>query len=303
MSMKLLDDAYRLSKKNAAAKRAFKKFEKLGNKAANWTENQIRSLEKYVRNQIKSNLNAADKAKVAARSKPFVQSKTGAARKVPQSKLQRKINKAKTGNDLATQGSRTVANRPGRAVATQGSRTVANRPGRAVATQGSRTVANRPGASSNKGKRVALSDKANSTLTLTAAAAAALAAANSGDKNKKTKAEKPLSKLPSKTVPTRKTPVPVDDTPRPKRKSVTPKERPVQGPKNKPLKPYEQGVRYIDNPFGKGKIKVDSTDEGMAFEEFDQKYGGKVMTRKKGGKAKPRRRAALRGHRAEQRGG
>ncbi len=286
MSMKLLDDAYRLSKKNPAAKRAFKKFEKLGNKAANWTENQIRSLEKYVRNQIKSNLNAADKAKVAARSKPFVQSKTGAARKVPQSKLQRKINKAKTGNDLVTQGSRTVAKPPGSA----------------VATQGSRAVTKRPGSASSNGKIVGLSNKANSTLTLTAAAAA-LAAANSGDKNKKTKAEKPLSKLPSKTVPTRKTPVPVDDTPRPKRKPVTPKERPVQGPKNKPLKPYEQGVRYIDNPFGKGKIKVDSTDEGMAFEEFDQKYGGKVMTRKKGGKAKPRRRAALRGHRAEQRGG
>ena len=286
MTMKLLDDAYRLSKKNPAAKRAFKKFEKLGNKAANWTENQIRSLEKYVRNQIKSNLNAADKAKVAARSKPFVQSKTGAARKVPQSKLQRKINKAKTGNDLVTQGSRTVAKPPGSA----------------VATQGSRAVTKRPGSASSNGKIVGLSNKANSTLTLTAAAAA-LAAANSGDKNKKTKAEKPLSKLPSKTVPTRKTPVPVDDTPRPKRKPVTPKERPVQGPKNKPLKPYEQGVRYIDNPFGKGKIKVDSTDEGMAFEEFDQKYGGKVMTRKKGGKAKPRRRAALRGHRAEQRGG
>jgi len=300
--MKLLDDAYRLSKKNPAAKRAFKKFEKLGNKAANWTENQIRSLEKYVRNQIKSNLNAADKAKVAARSKPFVQSKTGAARKVPQSKLQRKINKAKTGNDLVTQGSRTVAKPPGSAVATQGSRAVTKRPGSAVATQGSRAVTKRPGSASSNGKIVGLSNKANSTLTLTAAAAA-LAAANSGDKNKKTKAEKPLSKLPSKTVPTRKTPVPVDDTPRPKRKPVTPKERPVQGPKNKPLKPYEQGVRYIDNPFGKGKIKVDSTDEGMAFEEFDQKYGGKVMTRKKGGKAKPRRRAALRGHRAEQRGG
>jgi hypothetical protein len=56
-------------------------------------------------------------------------------------------------------------------------------------------------------------------------------------------------------------------------------------------------------PFGMGTVDVDTSDEGMAFEEFDQKYGGKVMTRKKGGKAKPRRRAALRGHRAEQRGG
>jgi len=100
---------------------------------------------------------------------------------------------------------------------------------------------------------------------------------------------KPLSKLPSITVPTRKTPVPVDDTPRPKRKPVTPKERPVQGPKNKPLKPYEQGVRYIDNPFGKGKIKVDSSDEGMAFEEFDQKKGGrlnKTVRRRMGGKVR-----------------
>jgi len=41
--------------------------------------------------------------------------------------------------------------------------------------------------------------------------------------------------------------------------------------KNKPLKPLEGGVRYIDNPFGKGKIKVDTSDEGMAFEEFTDK--------------------------------
>ena len=59
--------------------------------------------------------------------------------------------------------------------------------------------------------------------------------------------------------------------------------------------------RTYDTPFG--SIDIDSSKEGMAFEEFDQKYGGKVMTRKKGRKAKPRRRAALRGHRAEQRGG
>jgi hypothetical protein len=56
-------------------------------------------------------------------------------------------------------------------------------------------------------------------------------------------------------------------------------------------------------PFGLGTVSVDTSKEGMAIEEFDQKYGGKVMTRKKGRKAKPRKRAALRGHRAEQRGG
>ena len=64
---------------------------------------------------------------------------------------------------------------------------------------------------------------------------------------------------------------------------------------------YSPAKRTYDTPFG--SIDIDSSEEGMAFEEFDQKYGGKVMTRKKGGKAKPRRRAALRGHRAEQRGG
>ena len=60
--------------------------------------------------------------------------------------------------------------------------------------------------------------------------------------------------------------------------------------------------RTYDTPFG--SIDIDSSKEAMkTYEEFDQKYGGKVMTRKKGGKAKPRKRAALRGHRAEQRGG
>jgi hypothetical protein len=126
-----------------------------------------------------------------------------------------------------------------------------------------------------------------------AARASSVVAASAAAGSKK-KTDKPLSKLPAKTVATRKTPVPVDDTPRPKRKPATPKKRPVQGPKNKPLKPLEGGVRYADNPFGKGKIKVDSSDEAFKFltsDEFSGDYKGgrpgmkkNVARRKAGGK-------------------
>jgi len=127
------------------------------------------------------------------------------------------------------------------------------------------------------------------------------ASAAAGSKKKK---DKPLSKLPAKTVATRKTPVPVDDTPRPKRKPATPK-RPVQGPKDKPLKPLEGGVRYADNPFGKGKVKIDSSDEAFKFltsDEFSGDYKGgrpgmkkNVARRRAGGKVGRGCGAALRG--------
>ena len=99
--------------------------------------------------------------------------------------------------------------------------------------------------------------------------------------------DKPLSELPTSTVATRKPPVPLK--PRPDRKPTAPKKGPVQGPKDKPLKPLEGGVRYINNPFGKGKIKVDSSDEGMAFEEYGEKMGGrlnKTVRRRMGGKVR-----------------
>ena len=86
--------------------------------------------------------------------------------------------------------------------------------------------------------------------------------------------DKPLSELPTETVATRKTPIPVDDTPRPKPKPTPPKKRPFQGPKDKPLKALEGGVRYIDNPFGKGKIKVDSSDAAFKEPEFSGDYKG-----------------------------
>ena len=211
-------------------------------------------------------LNAKDAKKLAARSKPFVQSKSGAARPVPKSKLQSKMDKAKTGNDVATQGSRAVAKRPGSA------------------------VAKRPGsASSDKGKIVGLSNK--SKIGLGAAAGAAAGYAGFGGEDKQSKADQPL---PKRTVAKRKEPVPVDDTPRPKRKPPTPKKRPVQGPKDKPLKPLEGGVRYADNPFGKGKVKIDSSDEAFKFltsDEFSGDYKGgrpgmkkNVARRRAGGK-------------------
>jgi len=232
-------------------------------------------------------LSSKDAEKIVARSKPFVQDKAGAARPVPKSKIQKKIDEAKTGNDVATQGSRAVATQGSRAVATQGSRAVAKRP--------SGTVAKRP-SGDDKGKIVGLSNKGKAA----AAASTAAGIASLVDSEKKT--DKPLSKLPTRTIAKRNEPVPVDDTPRPKRKPPTPT-RPVQGPENKPLKPLEGGVRYIDNPFGKGKIKVDSSDAAFNMEpEFSGDYkGGKpgmkknVVKRKAGGKIGRGCGAAMRG--------
>jgi hypothetical protein len=124
------------------------------------------------------------------------------------------------------------------------------------------------------------------------------------DSEKKT--DKPLSKLPTITVAKRNEPVPVKE-PRSTIKDVKKKPEPpkaeVQGRENKPLKPLEGGVRYIDNPFGKGKIKVDSSDAAFNMEpEFSGDYkGGKpgmkknVVKRKAGGKIGRGCGAAMRG--------
>jgi hypothetical protein len=123
-----------------------------------------------------------------------------------------------------------------------------------------------------------------------AARGAGVAAASASAASSKKKADKPLSKLPTKTVATRKKPVPVDDTPRPKRKPAVPaakKKGPVQGPKNKPLKALEGGVRYVDNPFGKGKIKMDTSQKGMFPDEMEFDYAGGRVGK---GKKSPRKR-------------
>lgn len=122
-----------------------------------------------------------------------------------------------------------------------------------------------------------------------AARAAGVVAASAAAGSKK-KTDKPLSKLPTRTVAKRNEPVPVDDTPRPKRKPAVPaakKKGPVQGPKNKPLKALEGGVRYVDNPFGKGKIKIDTSQKGMFPDEMEYDYAGGRVGK---GKKSPRKR-------------
>jgi hypothetical protein len=271
--IKLLDTAQRLSKRNPLAKRAFKRFEKLGDKAANWTENQVRALEKHV----KTYLNSADKAKLSARSKPFVQNTSGAARSVPKSKLQSKMDKAKTGNDVAAQGSREVATQGSRAVTTQGSRAVAKRPGSAVTTQGSRA------ASSDKGKIIGLSNKAKIGLGAAAAAGAAAGYAGFGGEDKQSKADKPLSKLQTRTIAKRKEPVPVvDDTPRPKSEPIAPAVSSGSSSSSKSSDGETIG-EYFSNLKGRktkvktpfGTIDVDSSDAAYNMEpEFSGDYKG-----------------------------
>ena len=269
--IKLLDTAQRLSRRNPLAKRAFKRFEKLGDRAANWTENQVRALEKHV----KTYLNSADKAKLSARSKPFVQNTSGAARSVPKSKLQSKMDKAKTGNDVAAQGSREVATQGSRAVTTQGSRAVAKRPGSAVTTQGSRA------ASSDKGKIIGLSNKAKIGLGAAAAAGAAAGYAGFGGKDKQSKADKPLSKLPTRTIATRN-PISVDDTPRPKSEPIAPAVSSGSSSSSKSSDGETIG-EYFSNLKGRktkvktpfGTIDVDSSDAAYNMEpEFSGDYKG-----------------------------
>ena len=60
------------------------------------------------------------------------------------------------------------------------------------------------------------------------------------------------------------------------------------------LKDLQQRNTKVKTPFG--IIDVDSTDEGMAFEEFDQKSGGQVKKRRMGGMVKKGYGKALRGY-------
>jgi hypothetical protein len=137
-----------------------------------------------------------------------------------------------------------------------------------------------------------------------ARAAGVVAASAAAGSEKKT--DKPLSKLPTITVAKRNEPVPVKEpssTIKDVKKKPEPPKAEVQGRENKPLKPLEGGVRYIDNPFGKGKIKVDSSDAAFNMEpEFSGDYkGGKpgmkknVVKRKAGGKIGRGCGAAMRG--------
>jgi hypothetical protein len=90
--------------------------------------------------------------------------------------------------------------------------------------------------------------------------------------------------------------------PKKKKKKDVREQYPTKGTRRK-LKPLEGGVRYIETPFG--RIKMDTSDKAFDYENPDNvthgKKGGQVKKGVK--KIKARKRAALRGHRAELRGG
>ena len=56
----------------------------------------------------------------------------------------------------------------------------------------------------------------------------------------------------------------------------------------------------VKTPFG--TITIDSSDKGMAFEEYDAKFGGPVMPKVAKEKSRKGKRAAIRGRRAEMKG-
>ena len=101
-----------------------------------------------------------------------------------------------------------------------------------------------------------------------------------------------------KVVPTRQTKTESEDS------TDVREQYPTKGTRRK-LKPLEGGVRYIETPFG--RIKMDTSDKAFNYDNPDNvthgKRGGQVKKGVKKIKAKARRRAALRGHRAELRGG
>jgi len=86
----------------------------------------------------------------------------------------------------------------------------------------------------------------------------------------------------------------------------TGKSYPTKGTR-RALKPLEGGVRYVNLPdwLGGGRIKVDTSDKAMdtSYPGDEYKKGGRIKKSVKKTKTKARRRAALRGHRAELRGG
>ena len=56
----------------------------------------------------------------------------------------------------------------------------------------------------------------------------------------------------------------------------------------------------VKTPFG--TITIDSSDKGMAFEEYDAKFGGKAMPKVSKQKSRKGKRVAIRGRRAEMKG-
>jgi len=92
--------------------------------------------------------------------------------------------------------------------------------------------------------------------------------------------------------------------PKKEKKKDVREQYPTKGTRRE-LKPLEGGVRYIETPFG--RIKMDTSDKAFDYENSDNvthgKEGGQVKKGVKKTKTKARRRAALRGHRAELRGG
>ena len=250
----------------------------VGKKASQAAVKKLRSPAKRI--------NAKDANKLAARSKPFVQTKTGAARKPPKTPTQKKIDKAKPGDALVPVKSKSVAKRPGTAVA--------KRPGTAVAKRPSGAVTKVKGSKPSKGK--SLLKKIGIGAGLITGGAAINEAL---DKNKSVK-----SKTKTKTAP-----------PAPKRKPKIQSYKPDMPTGTKPsnqsssdpfdvkskkdeaisLGEYFKGAiglrgkeglegkkRLVKTPFG--NITVDTSPE--AFEEPEEyKVGGRVK-RNVGGKVR-----------------
>ena len=178
--------------------------------------------------------------------------------------------------------------------------TVVGKPNKTYASQGAATRAfnqqQKAAAAAKRKEDIGKGIGAGVVITLGTSAAT-----RSDKKNDKNKGEGPTRKSAealkpaAKTATQKRTAAELELIP----KGAKPAARKTDVKKSEPkkLKSFEQGVRYVDTPFG--KIKMDTTDKGMAFEEYDAKYGGQVkgkVKRRMGGIVKKGYGKAQRGY-------
>ena len=231
-------------------------------------------------------ISAKDANKLAARSKPFVQTKTGAARKPPKTPTQKKIDKAKPGDALVPVKSKALIKKP--------TGTVAKKPTGAVTKKTTGAVAKKPSGAVTKAtapkKKIGPTKGDVARTAITVGGAAAVGGLEGLRKKNMAKAAGPDIPTP-KRKPTPPSGTKVDYSPsraipkmdkpkaKPKDDAMTIKEYVEGAVGMKGEKGMEGGVRKVKTPFG--VIEVDSSEEAFS----NNKYGGQVK-RNMGGKVR-----------------
>lgn len=250
----------------------------IGKKASQSAVNKLGSQAKRI--------SAKDANKLAARSKPFVKTKTGAARKPPKTPTQKKIDKAKPGDSLVPVKSKALIKKP--------TGTVVKKPTGAVTKKTTGAVAKKPSRAVTKAtapkKKIGPTKKDVARTAITVGGAAAVGGleglrrknmAEAAGPNIPTPKRKPKPPSGTKVDYSPSRAIPKMDKPKakPKDDAMTIKEYVKGAVGMKGAKGMEGGVRKVKTPFG--IIEVDSSEEAFS----NNKYGGQVK-RNMGGKVR-----------------